>query len=142
MIDREPVWITVAFSEAVHDRQLAEHGGSTGIRDRTLLESALARPQQLFAYGGDEVDFAALAAAYAFGVARNPPFVDGNKRTAYVICRSFLVLNGWDFTNRREDRYPVFLGLAAGDVTEAELAAWLRERIRPEDVQERRTRYR
>lgn len=132
----EPVWIGSELAEAIHDRQLAEHGGSTGVRNRGMLESALARPRQRFAYGGPEVDIPALAAAYAHGLARNHPFVDGNKRTAYVVCRTFLVLNGWDMIGPMPDRYPVFLGLAAGEIDEDELAAWLRRHGRPDQVSE------
>lgn len=137
MIDRDPVWISPELVRAIHERQLAEHGGSAGIRDPGMLESALARPRQLLAYGGADVDIPALAAAYAFGLARNHPFVDGNKRTAYVVCRTFLVLNGWDMTGPLAERYPVFLGLAAGEIGEEELAAWLRERVRPDRVSEK-----
>jgi death on curing protein len=138
----EPVWVTVELTRAIHERQLAEHGGGSGIRDEGLLQSALGRPQQLLNYGGAEVDLAALAAAYAFGIARNHPFVDGNKRTAYVVCRTFLVLNGWDMVGLLADRYPVFLGLAEGSVDEATLADWLRRHVRPAGTQEERAGYR
>lgn len=139
---REPVLITVELAEAIHERQLAEHGGSSGVRDRGMLESALARPQQLLAYGGADVDIPALAAAYAFGLARNHPFVDGNKRTAAVACELFLELNGYILLAEDEALYPVFLGLAEGSVSEAELAGWLREHTRPEQVSEPVSRYR
>lgn len=122
----EPVWVSLRLALAIHERQLAEHGGASGLRDMALLESALARPQQLFAHGDSDTDIPALAAAYAFGLARNHPFVDGNKRTAYVACRVFLRLNGWDFTNMLAERYPMFLGLAAGEISENELTDWLR----------------
>lgn len=135
MMRREPHWISDSLAEAIHDRQLAEHGGTPGVRDRTLLESALARPKQLYTYG-DQVDMPALAAAYAFGVARNHPFADGNKRTAYVLCRTFLVLNGWDLVAPLGERYATFIGLAAGEIGEDELAAWLRENARPEQMSE------
>lgn len=141
MIDRDPFWISPELVCAIHERQLVEHGGSAGIRDPGMLESALARPRQLLAYGGADVDIPALAAAYAFGLARNHPFVDGNKRTAYVVCRTFLVLNGWDMTGPLAERYPVFLGLAAGEISEEELAAWLRERVRPDRVSEKAGAY-
>ena len=88
------VWIRRAFALASHDRQLAEHGGSSGVRDEGMLESALARPQQLQAYGDPPPDLADLAASLAFGLARNHPFVDGNKRTAAVACETFIMLNG------------------------------------------------
>lgn len=132
----EPRWIETRLVEAIHARQLSEHGGSGGVRDRSGLESALARSRQLLAYGGEDVDLPALAAAYAFGIARNHPFVDGNKRTAYVVCRTFLVLNGWDLVGDLVDRYPIFLGLAAGEIDEDELTAWLREHARPDRVSE------
>jgi len=132
----DPVWIEQRLAGAVHERQLAEHGGTAGLRDRAGLESALARPCHLLAYGGAAVDMPALAAAYATGIARNHPFVDGNKRTAYVLCRTFLILNGWELVGPLADRYPVFLGLAAGEVSEEELVEWLRARARPESVNE------
>jgi len=130
------IWISGELGKAIHERQLAEHGGPSGVRDRGLFESALARPQQLAAYGGSEVDAPALAAAYAFGLARNHPFIDGNKRTAYVVCRTFLVLNGWDLVGSLSDRYPVFLGLAEGILSESKLTDWLRQHCRPEQVSE------
>ncbi|AKS43262.1 type II toxin-antitoxin system death-on-curing family toxin [Wenzhouxiangella marina] len=132
----EPVWISARLAVAIHQRQLAEHGGPDGIRDQAMLESALARPLQRHAYGGSDIDIPELAAAYAYGMARNHPFVDGNKRTAYVLCRTFLVLNGWDLRNPLEDRYPTFLALAAGELEESELADWLRRNARPEQVSE------
>lgn len=138
---KEWIWISPELAEAIHDRQLAEHGGPSGVRDRGLFESALARPKQLAAYGGSEVDAPALAAAYAFGMARNHPFVDGNKRTAYVLCRMFLVLNGWDLIGDLADRYPVFLGLADGSVSEEELAEWLRRYGRPAQLSEEAASY-
>ncbi len=132
----EPIWIHKELAEAIHERQLAEHGGTPGIRDAGLLESALARPQQLLAYGGNEVDLPALAAALAYGIARNHPFMDGNKRTSAVTCELFLELNGYLLSASDEDLYPVFLGLAAGEWTEDELADWLRRHSRPESVNE------
>jgi death-on-curing protein len=129
------IWIAESLAEAIHERQLAEHGGPSGVRDRGLFESALARPRQLAAYGGD-VDAPALAAAYAYGLARNHAFVDGNKRTAYVVCRTFLVLNGWDMVGELSERYRIFLALADGTLGEDELAAWLRRNSRPERVSE------
>lgn len=123
----EIVWVTREYAEAVHDRQLAEHGGSTGIRDAGLLESALARPQNLLHYG--EPDLAALAAAYAFGIARNHPFVDGNKRTAWVAARLFLRLNDGVLTFDKAEATVMMQQLAAGELTEDEVAAWFRERL-------------
>jgi len=125
----EPVRLDVKIALAVHDRQLAEHGGGAGIRDEALLESALARPVNRWAYGEEEEDLAALAAAYAFGIARNHPFVDGNKRTAWVFGRLFLALNGVSLRFAAEDAIRIMLALAAGDVSEEALADWFRERV-------------
>jgi len=124
----DPIWISKELTLAIHSRQLAEHGGQDGVRDEGLLESALARARQLFAYTDPTPDTATLAAAYAFGLARNHPFIDGNKRTAYVVCRTFLILNGNDISGDLAERYTIFLGLAEGSVSESGLASWLRER--------------
>lgn len=124
------VWITRALALAIHDRQLSEHGGGTGVRDEGLLDSALARPQQLHAYGEPLPDLALLAASLTFGLSRNHPFVDGNKRTAAVACETFLILNGASLDATDPELYPVFAAVAAGDMSEAELAAWLRGRLR------------
>lgn len=123
------VWIEKKLALAIHDRQLAEHGGSSGVRDETLLESALARPQQLYAYGDPPPDLADLAATLAYGLARNHPFVDGNKRTAYVVCRSFLTLNDADLIASTEDKYLHVLAMAEGKLSLEEFAAWLRAHI-------------
>lgn len=124
------VWIDKQLALAIHDRQLSEHGGSAGARDDKLLESALARPQQLYAYGDPIPDVADLAASLAFGLARNHPFVDGNKRTAHVCYRVFLALNDVEFTASDEDKYVTMLALAEGALKEKEFAAWLRRHIR------------
>jgi death on curing protein len=123
----EFVWVTREYAEAVHDRQLAEHGGGTGTRDAGLLESALSRPQNLLHYG--EPDLAALAAAYAFGIARNHPFVDGNKRTAWVAARLFLRLNGGVITFDKAEATFMMQQLAAGELGEDDVALWFRERL-------------
>jgi death-on-curing protein len=123
-------WISRALALAIHERQLAEHGGGEGIRDEGLLESALARPQQRHAYGDPPPDLADLAACLAFALARNHPFVDGNKRTAQVCYRVFLLLNDVELTVDDEDKYAQMVGLAAGDTDEAEFAAWLRAHSR------------
>ena len=126
----DPIWITAQLAIAIHKRQLAEHGGAEGLRDAGLLESALNRPRHLFAYNDPTPDVPAMAASYAYGVARNHAFIDGNKRTAYVVCRTFLLLNGFDLTATREDRYQTFLDLAAGKVSEEQLTAWLAAHVR------------
>lgn len=120
---REPLWVSRKAVLAMHGAQLAEHGGSDGIRDETLLDSALAEPLNVFAYAG-QPDIFRLAASYAFGIARNHAFVDGNKRTALVASLTFLDRNGWDIVAPREDVYFTFLHLADGSLTEDELTAW------------------
>lgn len=119
----EPIWVSKRPVLALHDEQLAEHGGSDGIRDESLLESALAKPLNVFAYI-DEADIFRLAASYAFGIARNRAFVDGNKRTAMVVSLGFLDLNGWDIVAPKEELYLTYLHLADGSLSEEELAAW------------------
>lgn len=121
----EPRWLLKEAVLAMHARQLAEHGGGEGLRDDGLLQSALQRPLDKLAYG--EPDLFDLAASYAYGIARNHPFVDGNKRTALVASRTFLLINGYQITASKEDRLSTFLALAAGTVTEEQLASWFRE---------------
>ncbi|HLX83861.1 MAG TPA: type II toxin-antitoxin system death-on-curing family toxin [Terriglobales bacterium] len=121
-------WVLGSVVLAIHEAQLAEHGGGSGLRDEGSLDSALARPQNRAAYG-DKPDAAALAAAYAFGLARNHPFTDGNKRTAFVVMELFLNLNGWELEADDADCIATTIGLAAGSVTEDELAGWIRERV-------------
>ena len=123
----EPRWVPIDVAIAVHDRQLAEHGGGEGVRDVILLESAMARPQNLALYG--EPDAAALAASYAFGIARNHPFVDGNKRTAAVVSETFLMLNGYILMASDAELVVTFVALAAGELSEEELADWFRGSI-------------
>ncbi len=138
------VWISRALSLAIHDRQLAEHGGGSGVRDGGLLESALARPQQLHTYGNPPPDLADLAASLAFGLARNHPFLDGNKRTAAVACEVFLMLNSAELQAEDLELYPLYLGLAEGSLDESGFAEWLRPRIVARtqgNVQEPRARY-
>lgn len=139
------VWISRALALAIHDRQLAEHGGGSGVREDALLDSALAHPQQRFAYGDLPPDLAELAASLAYGLARNHPFVDGNKRTAAVACEVFVVLNGAKLLADDLELYPQYLGLADGSISEAAFADWLRPRILPRPagkVQEKRVAYR
>lgn len=139
------VWIDRLLALALHERQLAEHGGGIGVRDESLLASALARPQQLFAYGDPPPDLAALAASLAYGLARNHPFVDGNKRTAAVACELFLMLNGATLQADNTELYPIYLSLAEGSLAETDFADWLRPHlgIQPRDaVHEPKKRYR
>jgi death on curing protein len=123
------VWLDPKVLLAAHDEQLAEHGGASGIRDEDLYESALARPQNLAAYG--KPDAAALAAAYAFGLAKNHPFVDGNKRIALVALESFLALNGFEFMADDVQCVLMILSLASGTIGENELTDWIRRNVKP-----------
>lgn len=120
-------WLLQEVVLALHDEQLTEHGGASGIRDLGLLESALARPQNIAGYG--EPDAATLAAGYAFGIARNHPFVDGNKRTAAVAMLVFLGLNQVAYAVTEAELVVMTLALAAGELSEDEVAGWLRERL-------------
>lgn len=123
-------WLERRDVEAFHATQIAEFGGLAGLRDAGALESALARPRNLVAYGKPSVH--ELAAAYAFGIARNHPFVDGNKRTAFVASVVFLETNGWSFRASEEDVVVTFLGLAAGGLTQDRLAKWFVANTDPE----------
>jgi death on curing protein len=123
------VWLDKLLILAVHDEQLAEHGGLSGVRDAGLLESAMARPEHLAAYG--EPDVAELAASYGYGIARNHPFIDGNKRTAFVAALLFLAFNDYSFQASDADKVIVMLKVAAGEITEAEFAAWIRNNSKP-----------
>jgi death-on-curing protein len=121
------VWIEPAVTRAVHEEQLAEHGGGLGTRDMGLLESALARPMQLAAYGAPDV--AALAAACGYGLAKDHPFIDGNKRTAFVAVELFLMLNGWELPATDGECVLTMLAVAAGTLEEAAYADWIRSHI-------------
>jgi death-on-curing protein len=121
------IWVTLDVAIAAHREQLAEHGGGDGVRDMSLLESAMARPQNVAAYG--DPDVAELAASYAFGIARNHPFVDGNKRTAAVVSETFLMMNDHELRVSDAELVVTFLALAAGEMPEEELAQWFREHI-------------
>ena len=123
---KEPIWVRDDVARAIHRRQLAEHGGADGVRDQGLLASALARPRNLWAYGDPKPDFAALAAAYAFGVIKNHPFMNANKRTGYVLLRTFLLLNGLDVDAPPAEKYRTILSLAEGTLDESGLADWIR----------------
>lgn len=120
------LWISTEVATAAHLEQIAEHGGGEGVRDARLMESAMARPRNLAEYG--EPDIAALAAAYAYGIVRNHPFVDGNKRTAAVVSETFLAINGYRLTASDAEVVVAFVALAAGELSEDELADWFRER--------------
>lgn len=134
-------WIDRELALAIHDRQLAEHGGAAGVRDEGLLESALARPRQMFAYSERESDVVDLAAALAYGLARNHPFVDGNKRTAIVACETFIELNGSNLEADDADLFSLVLALADGRLTAQEFAGWLRTHLRVTGVHEPITPY-
>ena len=123
------VWLEKALVLATHDRQLAEHGGSAGVRDETLLESVLGRPQQLFAYGDPAPDLAELAASLAFGLVRNHRFMDGNKRTAAAACETFLELNHTTLAADDLELYPLYLALAEGKLSKKDFAVWLRAHL-------------
>jgi len=125
----DPIWVRIDVVLAIHSRQLAEHGGDEGVRDRGLLESALARPKNRRAYADENSDLAALAASYAHAITNNHSFVDGNRRTALAGCRTFLTLNHCNFNASQEEKYETFLSLASGELTEQQLAAWIRRHL-------------
>ena len=121
-----PIWVGEAVVLAIHRRQLAEHGGSDGVRDRGLLESALFRPKNQLACGNPNLFD--LAAAYGYGITQNHPFIDGNKRTAYVVMRTFLKLNGYDIQASLAEKYEIWIRLADNRISEAELANWIKDK--------------
>ena len=127
---KEPLWLSKRAVLAMHAEQLAEHGGSSGVRDEGLLDSALAKPHNVFAYAND-VDIFRLAASYAFGIARNHPFIDGNKRAALAASATFLDRNGSDILASKEDIYLTFLHLADGSLTEGQLTDWFSQHTIP-----------
>jgi death-on-curing protein len=120
----EPVWIRQDAVLSIHQEALMLHGGAEGVRDLGLLESALARPKDLFAYSGQTPSLAMLAASHAKGIVANHPLVDGNKRTAFVVSSTFLLLNGLKLTAAKEDRVLTFWSLADGSLSEEQLAQW------------------
>jgi death-on-curing protein len=122
---KEPEWVMLPVALAIHDEQLAIHGGTSGLRDAALLESALDRPHNKWAYEAAELP--ELAAAYGFGIARNHRFVDGNKRTALLVIYTFLGVNGVDFIVPEAEAAAMILSLAAGEVSEESLARWIRD---------------
>lgn len=121
----EPVWLTPELVAAFHDEQLREHGGQDGLRDRAMLESALDRPRNKWTYG--ETDLALLAAAYAYGLVRNHPFVDGNKRASLLAVYTFLGLNDVEFVADEAQAAVIFRDLAAGEVDDKGLSRWIRD---------------
>jgi death-on-curing protein len=125
----EPKWVPLAVVMAIHEAQLAQHGGGIGVRDQGLLESALARPQQIHAHT-EKPPITRLAAAYAFGLAKNHAFVDGNKRTVWVVCATFLEVNGRSVTATQEDVVVTMLGVADSSINEETFAAWLERNSR------------
>jgi death-on-curing protein len=126
----EFVWIDTRDALAYHDLALVHHGGAPGVRDKAGLEAALARPKNLLAYGEKPTVFQ-LAAAYAYGIARSHPFVDGNKRSALIVAITFLEANGFEVVGPREDEYLMFFGIAEGRVSEDQLAQWIEENSAP-----------
>ena len=124
---RHWTWVNIEVAIAAHAEQIAQHGGGEGIREAGLLESAMARPQNLALYG--DPDICELAASYAFGIARNHPFVDGNKRTAAVVSETFLLLNGGHLQATDAEVVVAFVALAAGELSEDELTAWFRDHL-------------
>lgn len=126
---KEPIWLRLDVVAAIHNRQLAEHGGPPGVRDDGLLESALTAPRNRWRY--EQSSIAELAACYAFHLAGNHPFIDGNKRTAYVCLRLFLTLNGMDLTADPEEKIRTMMDLSAGRLGSDELAAWVVARSIP-----------
>lgn len=127
----EPQWLEEQAIRIIHSDQLAAHGGLDGVRDLGMLSSAIARARHVWAYSRPEPDVARLAAAYAFGISKNHPFIDGNKRTALVACHTFLRANCWQLVASQTEQVRIVLQLAAGVIDEEALAAWLRERLVP-----------
>ena len=126
----EPTWINLRVIKAFHDRQINEHGGLPGLRDEGLLLSALSRPQNAYHYSNPKPDIAELAAAYGFGLAKNHPFNDANKRTAFIAMRLFLKLNGYNLAASAEEKYKTIIRVAASEISEHELTQWVRENLR------------
>ncbi|OJW54069.1 MAG: death-on-curing protein [Alphaproteobacteria bacterium 41-28] len=126
---KEPIWILNSIVLAIHNEQLSEHKGQSGIRDIKLLESAFARPQNLYAYQSPTLF--ELAASYAYGIIKNHPFIDGNKRSSFVVSLLFLELNGYELIASREEKVTTFLKLASGSFTERELSNWYQKDCSP-----------
>lgn len=126
-----PIWMESADAVIAHDLELAAHGGSAGVRDAGLLESAMVRPKNIWAYAESAPSLPVLAAAYAFGISTNHPFVDGNKRTALLVSFAFLDVNGTEVDASQEDAFLTILGLAAGEISEAQLSLWFERATAP-----------
>jgi len=120
----EPIWVLLEAVKAIHNRQIAEHGGTTGVRDSELLESALAKPKNIYLYSKSQSSIPSLASAYAYAISKNHPFLDGNKRVALVVSIAFMKLNGWRVVASQETLYTTFWNLAAGKISEDELLLW------------------
>jgi death on curing protein len=125
----EPEWVILSVVRALHEEQLAEHGGSPGTRDEGLLESALAKPKNLFHY--EDAELAALAASYAIGIAKNHPFIDSNKRTSFVVATTFLYINGFAVETTDAEVVTTWLQVAEGTIDENALAKWFGQRLTP-----------
>ena len=125
----EPIWIKRRVIKSFHDRQINEHGGLPGLRDEGLLISALSRPENAYHYSDPKPDVAELAAAYGFGLAKNHPFNDANKRTSLIAMRLFLKLNGYNLSASPEEKYRLIIQAAASDISEDELAQWIRKNL-------------
>jgi death on curing protein len=125
----QPIWINLRVIKAFHDRQINEHGGLPGLRDEGLLLSALSRPENSYHYTNPKPDLADLAAAYGFGLAKNHPFNDANKRTALIAMRLFLKLNGYNLAASSEDKYQMIIQVAASEISETVLAQWIRANL-------------
>jgi death-on-curing protein len=120
----EPIWVLSESVKAIHNRQIAEHGGTTGVRVSELLESALAKPKNIYPYSKSQSSIPSLASAYAYAISKNHPFLDGNKRVALVVSIAFMKLNGWRVMASQEILYTTFWNLAAGKISEDELLLW------------------
>lgn len=121
-----PVWVRKTVVLQAHAAQITDHGGLAGLRDEGLLDSALARPVNLYTYADKEPDLADLATAYAAGLIKNHPFLDGNKRIALIVCRTFLLLNAYTLNSPQSDRYDAIMDLASGQMSERDFAEWVR----------------
>lgn len=128
LTENEPIWLSESDLLAIHSRQIARYGGAAGTRDEGLLQSAANRGRNKLYYASAALDFYDLAAAYAFGVIKNHPFIDGNKRTAYAASRLFTQLNGYDIKANQEEKYLTVIQLAEGLISEEDYALWLREK--------------